>query len=417
MASDLFHQADFHRVILGVAVSSAFATQEKPISVLLWSTQGAGLHYGGPGMTAYRLYSRAEEGRFKIALAHAFGTQERHPLFSEIHQIAPPTNSPLAALRYLRSAKEWLSKNARRFDVFHGLRAFHETVAPALAAQRLGLPAVVKPAAFQADIADKNGLSYWLGLQRQRRDMLKSLSGVIAISCAIADELLLHGIPERKIARIPNGVDTGLFRPAGEGVRRRQRSDLGWRDMPTLLFVGAVLPRKRPHLLIEAVAIAKQKGFECQLVIAGPLDHDAQYVAGMKQKAEELGCAHLLVLSGFRSDVSPLYRGADIFGFPSSREGMPNALLEAMASGLPAIITPFAGYQDISGEDAIGQVAEATPGALAEALVTYLRAPELRRAHGQAGRARAESRFSTDAVLNAHERLFRRVISGKDAAE
>jgi hypothetical protein len=108
-------------------------------------------------MTAFRLYSRASPGHFEIALAHAYPKQESQALFSEIHEIAARTDSPLAAWRYLRAAKNWLAANAKRFDVFHGLRAYHETVAPAYYAQQLGLPAVVKPAAYNADIADKNG--------------------------------------------------------------------------------------------------------------------------------------------------------------------------------------------------------------------------------------------------------------------
>ncbi len=389
----------------------------KPTRVLLWSTQGAGLHYGGPGMTAYRLYSRADEGFFDISLAHASRVQEPYPLFSEIHRIAPRTDSAFAAWRYVQSARHWLKANAKRFDVFHGLRAYHETVLPAFFAQRHGLPAVVKPAAHHADIAIKSTITSWLGFPQQRRKMLSSISGVIAISRAIADELIDHGIPERRIARIPNGVDTQLFLPADEMTRRQQRLSLGWRDLPTLLFVGAILPRKRPHLLVEAVALARDQGQECQVVLAGPVDHDPNYVGRIRERADELGCKDLLVMTGFCRDIAPLYRAADFFGFPSEREGLPNALLEAMASGLPVIFTPFAGYEDLLGAEPQGHVVKDDPGEIAEALVSYLKAPSLARQHGAAGRARAHAHFGTKAVLNAHDRLFRRILAGGDAAE
>jgi glycosyltransferase involved in cell wall biosynthesis len=355
-------------------------------------------------------------GRFNLTLAHAFPPQERYPLFSDVHQIASRTDTPFTAWRFLRTTKRWLEANANRFDVFHGLRAYHETVAPAFLAQRMGLPAVVKPAAHRADLIDKRGWLAPLRLQRRRREMLKSLSGVIAISRAIAEELLTHGIPPRKIAQIPNGVDTDLFEPVDEATRRRQREALGWRDIPTLLFVGAVLPRKRPHLLVEAIAFVKRRGYDCQLVIAGPTTHDAAYVNQIQQRAKELGVQDLIIMAGFKAEIAPLYRASDVFGFPTVREGLPNALLEAMASGLPSIVTAFPGLDDLLTSNREGSITGATGQEIAEALEAYLKTQALRKAHGDAARARVLAHFGTAAVLDAHERLFRRIMAGGDAA-
>lgn len=337
-------------------------------------------------------------------------------MFSAQHQIAPQIGVGLAAYQFLHAADAWLAENVRRFDVLHGLRAFHETVVPAFTAQKLGLPSVVKPAAHRADLADKASWRWIFGLPRRRREMLKTISGVIAISSAIAEELASFGIPERKIARIPNGVDTETFRPADAVERTQLRAELGLRDMPTLLFVGAVIPRKRPHLLVEAAAIARQKGVECQVVLAGPNDHDPEYTAQIRETAKSLKVDRTLIMPGLCRNVSSLYRAADMFILPSAKEGMPNAVLEAMASGLATIVTPFDGVGDVIAGQDHGLVVDASAETIAEAVVQYVTSPSRAADLGQAARQRAVDLFSAQAVLDAHEKMFRRIMTGADAA-
>jgi glycosyltransferase involved in cell wall biosynthesis len=300
--------------------------------------------------------------------------------------------------------------------VFHGLSAFHNTVSPAFLAERLGLPVVVFLTNHRLELTDKGGLKGLLGLPRRRRRMARELSALVAMSRAIHEELLEHGIDPRSIARIPMGVDTSQFRPASPGDRAGLRSALGWRALPTVLFVGAVTRRKRPHLLVEALGSLRGRGGECQLVIAGP-EHDAGYAAAMRTRAVELGIEHLIVWHGFTPEIAPLYRAADFFALPSEREGMPAALVEAMASGLPAIVTAVSGAVDLVDDGIHGHVVAAEAGAIADALRTYLADPGTAVSHGAAGRRRVERQYSATAVLEAYERLFRRVMAGGDAAE
>src|SRR5262249_52852990 len=158
--------------------------------------------------------------------------------------------------------------HAEQFDIFHGLAAFQTTVEPAYAAQRLGLPSVVFVANHGVEFADKPGLKAILGLPRRRRAMAKQISGLIAMSQAIYDELRSYDIPESKIARIPMGVDTTRFRPSVDAVERQAlRGQFGWPDRPTLIFVGGITERKRPHLLVEAIGLLHKRGLECQLAI------------------------------------------------------------------------------------------------------------------------------------------------------
>jgi glycosyltransferase involved in cell wall biosynthesis len=115
--------------------------------------------------------------------------------------------------------------------------------------------------------------------------------------------------------------------------------------------------------------------------------------------------------------MAELYRAADIFALLSSNEGMPNAILEAMASGLPSVVTPIHGTTVLVrlGQEAI--TVEPTPSAVTAALAEYLRSPAAREQHGSAARARALSHFSARSVLERHMNLYRRVMNGQDAAE
>ncbi len=391
--------------------------EKNPIRVILWSYKGSGLHYGGPGMSAYRLYSKAEAGRFRLELVHGWPEQAQTPLFEEQHLISPLSNlGPRPQWRFIRKGIRWLKASARRFDVFHGLQGFHLTIRPAFEAERLGLPAVIKLGAYRTDLADKPGWRAWLNLPRRRRRLAIQLSGMIAISEAIAQELLGYGFPESKIARIPDGVDTDQFHPATADERRSLRCQLNLKELPTFLFVGGIAPRKNPMVMVEAIGLLKRHGIECQLVIVGP-DHDPAYTMAVKERANDLGVRDLVVWFGFTADIAPLYRIADVYGLPSSQEGLPNALLEAMASGLPSIVTPISGSTDVVSDGKTGMLMVAEAGPIAESLSTYVTDPTLARLHGSAARQLMEQRYSVVAVLAAHERLFRRVMSGGSAAE
>lgn len=395
-----------------------------PLRVLLWSVKGAGLRYGGPGTSAYRLYSRSRPGQFEITLAHGMPDQIRYPLFRAEHLVHPFHTRTLAQVRFLQASRAWVREHARGFDVFHGLQAFEPTVTPAVEAERCGLPAFVKPAAWRTDLADKPGWRARLGVTRRRRRRVRSLSGIIAISNLIAEELRSYGIPESKIACIPNGVDTDHFRPvANEDEKRRLRAQLGWpTDRVILLFVGAIIERKQPHCLLDAVHAAQRRGGDLglHLVLVGP-EYESAYAAGMRRRARELGIEGRITWAGYLENVADALRAADVYALISTSEGMPNALLEAMATGLPCVASAISGVTDIIDADdgngvRIDLEASNWPGAVTEAILQAVEHADRRGAQGHAARRTVLDRFSADAVLAAHEAMFRRVLAGGTAA-
>ena len=137
----------------------------------------------------------------------------------------------------------------------------------------------------------------------------------------------------------------------------------------------------------------------------------------MRRMADDLGVGEQVTWTGFvgRTDGPP-YWASDVFALPSSNEGMPNALMEAMASGLPSVITPIPG-SSIWCAMAQGTFVEPDAQRIADALEQYIRSPQLRRSHGRAARKRAVEHFSARRVLDRHIQLYKRVLDGKDAAE
>lgn len=383
---------------------------DDPLRILLWSTRGAGLHYGGPGMTAYRLYRKADPRKVQVTLAHGYVSQPDYPAFVEQVYIAEASPSISSQYRFIKKGRRWLRDNASRFDVFHGLGGYDITVEPALTAQHLGLPAFVKLATYRTDLADKPGWKSLFGRPRRRRRLIGQLSGVIAISADIRDELVSYGLTSDKISLIPNGVDTEQFRPPSNAQEKTTlRRELGWPDMPILLFSGAINQRKRPHLLVEAMVKLVQHGRPLAVVLAGP-DDDAEYLRRIEGIAQSAGLSHHLIKTGFLPDTAPLYRAADLFALPSRNEGMPNALLEAMASGLPSLVTDISGSRDLVTHDLNGKMIEPHAESIAHAIQAYLADVGLRATHGREARQRTECHFSTSTILDAHEQLFRQAI-------
>lgn len=386
--------------------------------LLLWAPNGAGLHYNGPGMSAFRLLSKLQPSDgLDVTLAHGFAAQEENQVFSAQELVAPINGSSLSQVHFIWRGRSWLSCQRGRFDVFYGLQAFDFTVLPAETAQSIGIPAIVKIVQHNSDLADKGGWRSWLGRAKTRREKVARLSGIVAISDAIREELASYRIPERKIACIPNGVDTDRFRPPATAAERRlARAELGLPDDMTILFVGAIVPRKRPHLLVQALGALRSAGIEAHLILAGPVK-DERYGDAIRTSARELGIDHQVTWTGFVRNTDSLYRAADVFALLSLNEGMPNALLEAMASGLPSVITPIPGSVDLvrDGEECV--FTDGTLPSLAGALSQYIRSPQLAAAHGAAARARALARFSARSILERHIALYRRVAAGGDAAE
>jgi glycosyltransferase involved in cell wall biosynthesis len=138
----------------------------------------------------------------------------------------------------------------------------------------------------------------------------------------------------------------------------------------------------------------------------------------LREESRKLLCAagaeHLAWLPGERADIPAIMRGLDVFVLPSLAEGISNTILEAMASGLPVVATRVGGNPELVEEGETGLlVPPADPVQLAEAICTYLTDHAKIVRHGRAGRKRAETEFSIEAMVNGYLAVYDAVLTGK----
>ncbi|MEW6512822.1 MAG: glycosyltransferase family 4 protein [Pseudomonadota bacterium] len=170
-----------------------------------------------------------------------------------------------------------------------------------------------------------------------------ALRRVICNSRMVAEELQEHyGLPENKLTVIYNGVDLQRFHPGLAGLHRKPlRAELGIPDsQPMMLFVGNGFARKGVPVLLEACVNMKQR--DTCLVVVG---EDRQRLA-LSRETSRLGLAGRVRFLGACRDVERYFAAADGFVLPSAYDPCPNAVLEAMACGLPTIVSSRSGARE-----------------------------------------------------------------------
>ena len=249
--------------------------------------------------------------------------------------------------------------------------------------------------------------------RRLRRLSARWTDRFVALSRDIQRWLIdVQGLPAGKIVQIYNGVDTTRFHP-GDG-RRPLTDALGLSGRLLLGTVGRLSAEKdqltlvRAYLLLLARAPALAQRSALLVVGDGPLRGELE-AALAAAPADHRAAVHLL---GPRDDVPALMREWDLFVLPSRTEGISNTILEAMASGLPVLATAVGGNPELVVDGETGRlVPRDDPEAMAEALAALLADPAALRGMGAAGRARAEERFSIEAMVAKYLSLYDQLLA------
>jgi len=177
--------------------------------------------------------------------------------------------------------------------------------------------------------------------------------------------------------------------------------------------VGSVVPRKGSDFLLEAWSCFAHRFPEAHLFFVGPIfDANHPELGDFRRKIEGLlaasGAADRVHFVGFIENVEDYLRVSDVFVFPSIREGLPNVVLEAMASGLPVVVTPFFGQSEDLGQP--GQqylLVERDPEALAAAIAEVLEEDGLRTTLGQRARRWVEETMDVERSLDRYAAFYR----------
>lgn len=227
-------------------------------------------------------------------------------------------------------------------------------------------------------------------------------------------------ILNRKYCIIPHGVDLERFRPAGRTEKLQIRDRLGIATTgPVLLAVGTIIDRKRPHLAIEAFAKILDRYPDARLVLVGEnakrdslhSDHLRRSFSNYNDFISQLidDCpGESIMATGEVSNISDYYRAADLFVFTSQLEGLPNAFIEAMSSGLPVISTRFTGFPEtelgVPGREFL--IADPDAESLASAIDDLLSDRSLLEDTGLAARRFAETNLDLGETVRDYARAY-----------
>jgi glycosyltransferase involved in cell wall biosynthesis len=240
----------------------------------------------------------------------------------------------------------------------------------------------------------------------------------LSVSRGLVETYLAYGMPADRILEVPNGIDLDRFKPATTEERGALRRRLNLPDdRPVVTFVGFFSRDKQPRVLFDAwLQLTKDRGIETTLVFVGAtksayFEVDDLIGDQMRRDAEAAGLSDRLIFTGSTHHVEDYFRAADLFVLPSKREGLPVALLEAMASGLPCVASRLPGSTETIIDDGVNGLL-VPPGdrkALAGAMASVLGDAQLAAALSAAARATVERRFANadiaDRWLDAYDLL------------
>ena len=213
---------------------------------------------------------------------------------------------------------------------------------------------------------------------------------------------------------VPNSVDTQLFRPCDESTSSALRQSLMLSEKPILGFVGEARIKKGLPLLLRSFArIARETG--AQLLLVGGVREKDRPVLDLFQ-AQHPDLVVQVVPYQAQENLPPYYQLIDLVIFPSLRDGMPNALLEAMACGRATVSARVGGIPDAVTDGQDGWlVPPRDEDALVERIRCALADSAARRQIGESARRTVLSRFTPESELEANLNIYRRILGLKSA--
>lgn len=251
-----------------------------------------------------------------------------------------------------------------------------------------------------------------MGILRDRKHRLayRLLSGVPDRVFAVAEDvrrftIAVDGVAAERVETVYNGLELNRFPAATERL-----PDTWAEGGPHIVTVGNVRRVKGHDVLLRAAAEVLKILPGAHFSVAGEVLEPA-YALELQELVRGLGIAERVRFLGGVSDLPGYLAGADVFCLPSRSEGFSNAILEAMAAGLPVVATNVGGNAEAVVDGVTGYVvASGDSSALGGALLRLLRAPQEARTMGQEGRERVRMRFSEDAMLRQMAEALKRLL-------
>lgn len=295
-----------------------------------------------------------------------------------------------------------------RFDLLH-THKYKDNILGTIAAVLTGIPHVIRtvhglPEPFEGRQAIQMGL-YDLCDELAIR---KGVSRLIAVSSQIG-QVLVSRYGTEKVVRILNGIRISQVKQNKQldELRRNLRIE------PTCSIVGTVgrlVPVKGHEHFLNAAQRLLKHGQDIRFLIVG----DGPLLNRLKDQASDLGISDYVDFLGFRDNTYDIMGAMDVFVLPSLHEGIPMAILEAMALARPIVSSRVGGISEVITDSVHGLlVRPGDPGELAGACLKLLVNRDLAERYGRAGQARAEREFSAESMGIKVEALYRELLANR----
>jgi glycosyltransferase involved in cell wall biosynthesis len=318
-----------------------------------------------------------------------------------VHCLNAPMFPTIASVQHLTSLLERLGT-----EILHTTMGW-ENVFGRVAARLARVPAVVSSVR-----CTKLPRKHVVG-ERMTQHMADA---IIVNSIGIRDELARRAVVARdRVEVIENGVDLLRFVPQGEAARESERRAWGLTGKRVLVVPGRVCVQKNQREVLRALGCLQRRGelpSDAKVVFAGR-GSPPVYCSALRTYAALMGLSSYVDFVGVVRPIERLIGTADAVLLPSRYEGLPNAVVESMACGTPAIVSPAANVDGLVTHGREGLVCDGTSAAaIASTLEQFFAlGPEARDALGRAGRKHAEHRFPMRHMIERTSSVYERVLA------
>jgi glycosyltransferase involved in cell wall biosynthesis len=232
------------------------------------------------------------------------------------------------------------------------------------------------------------------------------VDAIIVLDHDMEAEAISAGFPASRVYSMFNGIETSSFAPTLS--REDAKAALGMSDKLLVLYVGRLAPQKSLTTLLRAMKLAVQVCPNLQLVLVG----DGSERDSLQALAGSLNIREFVTFAGQQTNVKSFLNAADIFSLPSETEGMSNALLEAMATGLACLATPVGASSQMLNDGQCGLLLPVGDvSAWGKALVDLGRDAHLRSALGKAAHQRVMAEYDFSVVGARYEAFYQNLMN------
>ena len=285
----------------------------------------------------------------------------------------------------------------RKTQVLQSL-LFHANIMGRIAAWRAGVPRVV----CGIRVAQRHA-AWRLWLDRMTHRMVDRY---VCVSQSVASFTAgAAGLPADKLVVIPNGIDTSRF----NDVQPADPANLGVAGRRLVTFIGRLEAQKGIARLLTTASDWLRRLPDCDLLLVGkgPLE------TALRRQCHEMGIAQRVHFAGWRPDIPAILAASSLVALSSAWEGMPNVVLEAMASGLPVVATQVEGVCELLGP---GFQEQSWPYGkwqdFSDSVVRILSDRDVAVRLGRENRRRAEQYFTIERMVESYQDLWEQLLAG-----